>query len=69
MAQNDDFRAAPTATAMKRSGASAPKTTTYEGISRSTIEHIRMLTIDNTNQKSQLDRLAGVTDLNARRNP
>jgi AcrR family transcriptional regulator len=32
-------------------------------------EHIRMLTIDNTNQKSQLDRLAGVTDLNARRNP
>jgi AcrR family transcriptional regulator len=32
-------------------------------------ERIRMLTIDNTNQKSQLDRLAGVTDLNARRNP
>ena len=32
-------------------------------------EHIRMLTIDNTTYRSQLERLAGVTELNTRRNP
>jgi AcrR family transcriptional regulator len=32
-------------------------------------EHIRMLTIDNTTHRSQLEQLAGITDLNTRRNP
>jgi len=31
--------------------------------------HIRMLTIENTTYRAQLERLAGVTDLNTRRNP
>ena len=30
-------------------------------------EHIRMLTIENNRQKEQLEQLAGVSDLNARR--
>jgi AcrR family transcriptional regulator len=32
-------------------------------------EQIRLLTIENTTYKDQLERLAGITDLNTRRNP
>jgi hypothetical protein len=32
-------------------------------------EHIRMITIENSRYKDQLEGLAGVTDLNSRRNP
>lgn len=32
-------------------------------------EHIRMLTIDNTAYRNQLERLAGITDLSSHRDP
>lgn len=41
----------------------ATKTMTYDA----TLKYIRMLTIENNRQKEQLEQLAGVSDLNARR--
>ena len=68
-AQNDDLLATLTTTETKPSGASAPKTPTYESISRSTKNTFGCSPSTNSRYRDQLEGLAGVTDLSSHRNP